>query len=164
MLALQLLNLNGHRDLTAPVAELLLSRLNDAAYQWNDLDKTTINLIFRETDLSPHEFEFRLLLGGRAPGVWGNDPQKFIGFLNRINAADIDRFFLRNADFLKDNVLYGYTELKDTLSALSDDRRSAVMRGLGPRVSRTLQAKEGRRPRPVVPGSLRAGCFSAGKI
>ena len=28
----------------------------------------------------------------------------------------------------------------------------------------TLQAKEGRRPRPVVPGSLRAGCFSAGKI
>ena len=27
-----------------------------------------------------------------------------------------------------------------------------------------LQAKEGRRPRPVVPGSLRAGCFSAGKI
>jgi len=28
----------------------------------------------------------------------------------------------------------------------------------------SLQAKEGRRPRPVVPGSLRAGCFSAGKI
>jgi len=28
----------------------------------------------------------------------------------------------------------------------------------------TLQAKEGRRPRPVVPGSLRAGCFAAGKI
>jgi len=27
-----------------------------------------------------------------------------------------------------------------------------------------LQAKEGRRPRPVVPGSLRAGCFSGGKI
>lgn len=27
-----------------------------------------------------------------------------------------------------------------------------------------LQAKEGRRPRPVVPGSLRAGCFSVGKI
>jgi len=27
-----------------------------------------------------------------------------------------------------------------------------------------LQAKEGRRPRPVVPGSLRAGCFAAGKI
>ena len=30
--------------------------------------------------------------------------------------------------------------------------------------SPSLQAKEGRRPRPVVPGSLRAGCFSAGKI
>ena len=29
---------------------------------------------------------------------------------------------------------------------------------------RSLQAKEGRRPRPVVPGSLRAGCFSVGKI
>ncbi|WP_115711786.1 Hsp20/alpha crystallin family protein [Legionella sainthelensi] len=28
----------------------------------------------------------------------------------------------------------------------------------------SLQAKEGRRPRPVVPGSLRAGCFAAGKI
>ena len=28
----------------------------------------------------------------------------------------------------------------------------------------TLQAKEGRRPRPVVPGSLRVGCFAAGKI
>ncbi len=28
----------------------------------------------------------------------------------------------------------------------------------------TLQAMEGRRPRPVVPGSLRAECFSAGKI
>ncbi len=27
----------------------------------------------------------------------------------------------------------------------------------------TLQAKEGRRPRPVVPGSLRAGCFAEGK-
>ena len=31
-------------------------------------------------------------------------------------------------------------------------------------VTPSLQAKEGRRPRPVVPGSLRAGCFSAGKI
>ena len=28
----------------------------------------------------------------------------------------------------------------------------------------SLQAKEGRRPRPVVPGSLRAGCFAEGKI
>ena len=28
----------------------------------------------------------------------------------------------------------------------------------------SLQAKEGRRPRPVVPGSLRAGCFAVGKI
>ncbi|WP_278043704.1 transposase [Legionella cherrii] len=31
-------------------------------------------------------------------------------------------------------------------------------------IPQSLQAKEGRRPRPVVPGSLRAGCFAAGKI
>ena len=39
-----------------------------------------------------------------------------------------------------------------------------LMEELGLPEKRSLQAKEGRRPRPVVPGSLRAGCFAAGKI
>ena len=50
------------------------------------------------------------------------------------------------------------------VAAGSTDRNPGPAGILVKRVMLTLQAKEGRRPRPVVPGSLRAGCFSVGKI